>query len=109
MQTIFAISPNLGRGTFLSAPVWVQNNPKTITASFTGVNVAERFFNIAPCLFALSQQGVQVQNISRPIDITLLLSTFLKVKFRRSNANILKGRALAFYAVQLQLSTDRCK
>jgi hypothetical protein len=60
--TIFAISPNLGRVVFLSAPIWFQNNPKTITTSFTGVNVAERFFNIAPCLFALSQQGIQVES-----------------------------------------------
>ena len=59
-QTIFAISPNLGRAVSLGTPAWIQNKPNVVTASATGASASAQLFNVAPCLFALSQQGVNV-------------------------------------------------
>ena len=59
-QTLFAISPNFGRSVSLGTPAWVQNKPNVATGTQTGASASAQLFNVAPCLFALSQQGVNV-------------------------------------------------
>ena len=71
-QTLFAISPNLGRSVSLGTPAWVQNKPNVATGTQTGASASVQLFNVAPCLFALSQQGVNVNPVLIQVSPRLL-------------------------------------
>ena len=62
-QTLFAISPTFGRSVSLGALNWIQNKPNVVTATVTTASATAQLFNVAPCLFALSQSGVNVNPI----------------------------------------------
>lgn len=65
MQTVRAVSPNFANSQVfrLNSPVFFQNQPNVVTATTTAVAVSEQLFNVAPCLIALSQIGVQVNPV----------------------------------------------
>ena len=59
-QTLFAVSPTLGRSVSLGMPSWVQNKPNVVSASVTGASATAQLINVSPCLFSLQQYGVDV-------------------------------------------------
>ena len=81
MQTVAAVSPRFANPNVfrLGAPVFFDNRPFTVSGSQTLASVSEQMFNVAPCLIALSQTGVQVNPVLIGVSPSPFLPPFLNI------------------------------